>query len=498
MKIYRSHDAIAPIVVNLQTTEDPGGMNPWFVGLGLIGAAIALCWPNSPFVGTGGVTGEPLIDKSIVFGFGLALALVGVSILSRRIPALARFGSRHRMMIIVGFMVAITMTFGPLILLAFAPGARMFGMIIIAAFIINFGIIPIWILQRRNARRIAAEMREAAAAGLATPPMAPAATEAPASPGELVIELYETDDLPAAGVLREQVTIDANIAGRPPCRFLHLYNFFADAISAKPRHLSAWRLHGPVMMLASPLELARAAGYNLQLPEAIEGQLLSTPALMETRVAAMNDAPRLRSVSESGWAQRLLDRGKRNLQRWLNIRTSDELPELFRKCGAYPEEVLLCTDQTWQAGVLALTNRAHKAIMDASDFNAERRGLVWEIQHLLNRFAVQDVVVLVNSFTDLPALGEEFRRAWKNMPARSPNNHPAEAQLRIVLLAGDDRGGWDDDSALGGRSQEIRDAERIAAHHRVVELLRGEEVRDRSNALRGDAATGHVVAALPN
>jgi hypothetical protein len=470
MKIYRSHDSIAPIVANLQTIDDPGGMNPWVVGLVLIGAAIALWWPNSPLAGKEGFTGEPLMDRTILVGFGLALMLVGVSILSRRIPALAKFGSRHRMAIIVSFIAAVAMTFAPLVVLALVPGARVIGLIIVAAFIINFGVIPLWVLQRRNARRVAAEMRKAVSLG-ATPIAVAAVKSELAHPGELAIELYEKVDLPEAGPLRDRLSTDRNIDGKEPCRFLHLYNFFADAISAKPRNLAAWRLHGPVMMLASPLELARAAGYKLDLARSIESQLLHTQKMIEARVDAMSDAPLPgRSSSDLGWL-------KQRVSRWMKLVVKNELdaglPELFAETGAYREEVLLCTDQTWQSGVQALTDRADKVIMDASDFNAERRGLVWEIQHVLNHFATEDMVVLVNSFTDLPELGKEFRQAWANMPATSPNNRRDEARLRIVLLIGDDKGGWDDDSSLGGRSVEIRDWERIAAHHRIVELLCG-------------------------
>ena len=91
---------------------------------------------------------------------------------------------------------------------------------------------------------------------------------------------------------------------------------------------------------------------------------------------------------------------------------------------------------------------------------------------MVDHFATEDFVILVNSFTDLPALGEEIRRAWGNMTATSPNNRPAQGRVRIVLLIGDDKGGLDDDSALGGRASEIRDWERIVAHHRIAGLLR--------------------------
>jgi hypothetical protein len=470
MRVYRPTDAVEPIVANLQTGDGANGLSPWVVGPGLIVFASLLWIPHSPFVAS---EDNSLIGSMVRFGFGLALAMAGVSILSRRIPALARLGTRHRMAIILGFIASLIATFGPVALLAFMPGMRPIGMLFVIGFVINFAIIPLWLLQRRNARRIAAEMREAAKSGSTPTAVVTAQAVEVASPGGLVIELYETADLPHAVPLHDRVTQDSNIVGQPPCRLLHLYNFFADAISAKTRPLGAWRLHGSVTMLASPLELARAGGYKLDLAQSIESQLLLTPASIDARVAAMSDTPLPpRQSSSSDWWWRRLNKSTRKLKKWMRRESNSALPELFEDCGAYPEEVLLCTDQTWQLGVAALTARADKAIMDASDFNTERLGLVWEIQHVLNHFATEDFVVLVNSFTDLPALCAEFRRAWANMSAASPNNRRDEARLRLILLIGDDQGGWDDDNSLGGRSEDIRDFERIAAHHRIVALLR--------------------------
>jgi hypothetical protein len=164
-------------------------------------------------------------------------------------------------------------------------------------------------------------------------------------------------------------------------------------------------------------------------------------------------------------------RWKRRAMRWKPGAPAG-LPELFAATGAYREEVLLCTDGTWQEGVQAITRRADKAVMDASGFSAERHGLIWEIQHLVDHFASGDFVVVVNSFTDLPALGGEFRRAWAKMAATSPNNRPEPGRLRMVLLIGDDSGGLDDDSSVGRRPVEIRDYERVTAHHRIMALLR--------------------------
>ena len=465
MKVFHPGDSIQPIQVNLQTIDNPGGVSPWVSGTVLIAMGIAL-WVIPQFRPDSLLS----VPGMVMLGFSVALVFVGLSLYSQRIPALARFGSRHRLAINITGITAMTLAVGSLLLTFFVPGGWVIGVLILLGFVVNFGDVPLWLLERRNARRIAAEMR--ARAQLETIPIAPApaAKVEPATPGELLIEFYDFNDLPPPTTpLRERVTADSNIAGLPPCRFLHLYNFFADEISQKPRPLTAWRLHGPVAMLGSPLELARLGGYSLALPDSITSQLMNDTEKLQTKLSGLADGP---------LPPEPLSRFQKWKIQWLQKagrRTGLTLPLNFTDSGAYPEELLLCTDVTWKAAVEGLTKRADKVVIDAAEFSRERHGLIWEIQHVVDHFATENMIVLVNSFTDLPALGEEFRRAWGNMAATSPNNHSGAARLRIVMLIGDDKGGFDDDSALGGRPDASRDWERLSAHHRVMALVRGSE-----------------------
>jgi hypothetical protein len=462
MKVYRPGDSIQPIQVNLQTIDNPGGLSPWVTGTALIAMGIAV-WiiPQDRPDSLISVQGTTLL------GFSLALMFFGLSLYARRIPALARFGSRHRLAINVTGITVVTLTFGPLLLSFFSSGGWVIGVLVLLGFVLNFGDIPLWLLERRNARNIAAEMRARVSQETIPVAPAPAAKVEPATPGELLIEFYEVNDLPPPTPLRERVTADSNIAGLPPCRFLHLYNFFADEISQKPRPLTAWRLHGPVAMLGSPLELARLGRYSLALPQSITSQLMNDTKTLQTRLSSLSDGP---------LPPEPLSRFQQWKLQWLQKagrKTGLTLPLNFADTGAYPEELLLCNDVTWKAAVEGLTKRAEKVVIDAAEFSTERHGLIWEIQHVVDHFATENIVVLVNSFTDLPALGGEFRRAWGNMAATSPNNHPKQAPLRIIMLIGDDKGGFDDDSALGGRPDPSRDWERLSAQHRVMALLRG-------------------------
>ena len=76
--------------------------------------------------------------------------------------------------------------------------------------------------------------------------------------------------------------------------------------------------------------------------------------------------------------------------------------------GAYPSNVFYCTDAIWQQCVALLFAKTDVSIIDARDFTNERAGLQWEIGQIINHIATEDFVVLINSKTDLVALGEFF------------------------------------------------------------------------------------------
>jgi hypothetical protein len=285
-----------------------------------------------------------------------------------------------------------------------------------------------WAVINRNANRIAAALKASAVALSAAPRAAARAT-----PGPLVVETLDVDDLPPAAPALQAV------------RTLFLYNFFANRISARTRPVAGWRLAGPVAMLASPLDVARAIGFGVRGRLREQQKLLLDAAAVECRVTALRDEQI----------------------------PAETLPGQLRPFGAYAEDVLHCTDMSWQAGVMALTRRSAKVIMDASEFSAERHGLVWEIQHVVDCVPLADVAVLINYYTDLPGLVTAFRTAWGKMDAASPNATPAESGLRIIFLPTDDKDVFMFPAGPGTRSARIRDDERLSAHARIMTLLRG-------------------------
>jgi len=101
--------------------------------------------------------------------------------------------------------------------------------------------------------------------------------------------------------------------------------------------------------------------------------------------------------------------------------------------GAYPSNVFYCTDAIWQQCVSLLFAKTDFSIIDACDYTKERAGLQWEIGKIINHIATEDMVVMINSKTDIVALGESFRNSWKLMNTDSPNNSERTAPVRFIF-----------------------------------------------------------------
>ena len=113
---------------------------------------------------------------------------------------------------------------------------------------------------------------------------------------------------------------------------------------------------------------------------------------------------------------------------------SKQLKSVPHFTGAYPEHIFLCTDNIWQQAVKELMNRVNIVLVDASDYNTKRSGLNWEFQQLIDTISTSNFAVLINNYSDLPALGEALKKAWKNMSIHSPNNIADPAAIKIVRL----------------------------------------------------------------
>lgn len=477
MRVYREPDIVPASTWQDLASSDRGH---WIVGLLLVAFG---GWTISEMDSRT----EGISALSVV-GFGLTIALVGVAFISRTSAPLQRWGHRHRLLVAVAMVTVFTLTFGPWLVTGLAP-------VFVLSCVINLPFIPVWFIQRRNASRIAAAMRRARLHDGAEEPARTARTRRPAAPLDVIV--LDDADLPPLDGLAPSVTAQANIAGLPPIRTLLLYNFFSKGLSHQAMPAHGWRLHGPVYQLASPIELARAGGFDLAQDEVVGSRLLSTPQQIAALLGRQDERPLAPVASDArprhGW-RRCRDRWQAKARAAVGLAPLDALPEVFSTTGAYPQHVLHCTDGSWKHGVAALCDRCDLVVVDAAEFSAERRGLGWEIQRLIDAVPLSQVVVLVDGFTELPDLVEQFRRAWRDCAEDSPNQAASEPMLLIVAWHGDDKGAWDDDRSPGGRPQAVRDRERLRLHHRILLLLRGEAAPAAMMTPRGLDASEHQPA----
>jgi heme/copper-type cytochrome/quinol oxidase subunit 4 len=222
------------------------------------------------------------------------------------------------------------------------------------------------------------------------------------------LDVYEQNELPDHSyTLNLNLTEEKNVFNRKPLRIFYFFNFYSSH-SLINKTSGGFQRHGPVFFLGSPQDISFGKFRNMFSIKKIVGQLLITTP--EKLGEAMDD------VSAKP----------------LPPKTKGLMTENYFT-GAYPSNVFYCTDAIWQQCVGLLFAKTDFSIIDASDYTNERAGLQWEIGQIINHIATEDFVVLINSKTDLVALGESFKNSWKQMKAASPNNREHPQPVRFIF-----------------------------------------------------------------
>ena len=159
---------------------------------------------------------------------------------------------------------------------------------------------------------------------------------------------------------------------RPPARTLLLLRVFGHTGRTErlfDRVGARWRLFGPVTMIAAPDVIARTV-------DPAEFLRFVTGRVSDVFVQSQVD----------------LD---------ARLQTIDLSPD---PDGRYRISEFCCRDNTWQATVVALMQRADAVIMDVRGVSAERRGCEFELQQLAARLPAEKLVLVVDQTTDLEVI----------------------------------------------------------------------------------------------
>jgi len=226
--------------------------------------------------------------------------------------------------------------------------------------------------------------------------------------------VYEQNELPDHSyTLNPNLTDEKNIFNRKPLRIFYFFNFYSSG-SLLNKTSGGFQRHGPVFFLGSPQDIGFSKLWNMfSIKKIVRQLLITTPEKLAEVMDKVSEKP-------------------------LPPKTKGLMTENYFT-GAYPSNVFYCTDAIWQQCVELLFAKTDFSIIDASDYTNERAGLQWEIGQIINHIATEDFVVLINSKTDLVALGESFKNSWKQMNAASPNNREHPQPVRFIFHQRPDR-----------------------------------------------------------
>ncbi|MFT5445649.1 MAG: hypothetical protein ACI9DC_000810 [Gammaproteobacteria bacterium] len=103
--------------------------------------------------------------------------------------------------------------------------------------------------------------------------------------------------------------------------------------------------------------------------------------------------------------------------------------------GNFRTNDFFCHTHTWRPVVQQLTTRADGVLMDLREFRSGNDGCAWELGQLLERVALDKVVLITNKKTDHAHLLQTLNTCWQSVSAESPNVSGAQAVVRVLPVS---------------------------------------------------------------
>lgn len=174
--------------------------------------------------------------------------------------------------------------------------------------------------------------------------------------------------------------------------FLRVFGFQTRQGELHRVVLNAWRQQGPVALIGAP----DSALDTLDPPELF--------AFVTGRLKTL-------FISDATVVQRELARPQ--------TRASD---------GLYKVDDFYCFADTWQPSVQTLIDASERVVMDLRGFSAQNMGCIFEIEQLLQRCELAQLVFLADSATDQAFLSQTLTSAW----ARTRSEEPASLTVWLI------------------------------------------------------------------
>ena len=210
-----------------------------------------------------------------------------------------------------------------------------------------------------------------------------------------------------------RVTATHNVVGRRPLSIVYL-RAFENQPRARTFLQGAWREFGYVYLLRSAASV--------------------TPAEYRQFKRSGRNFTGLLIDSEDKFAAEL----KRPLpgpsrQRWHAFTNVGPQTVWARDWhGSYPPRTFLCDGKIWKQAVDMLLDQADRVVLDLSGMMPGNKGILYEVQRVIDRIPIERVIFLADRHSDRNYLHAEIRDAWNWMAPGSPNSGSG---LRVARLA---------------------------------------------------------------
>ncbi|MBE1558298.1 hypothetical protein [Nonomuraea africana] len=211
-----------------------------------------------------------------------------------------------------------------------------------------------------------------------------------------------------------QVTAERNVFGRPPWRIAY-FRLFENEVRVRDFVKGAFRECGYVHLLRSAASVGRAELVRARQTGTV-GQLFITSDHRMT--SALYHQP---TEPLSKGRHPIMSIGSKT------VRVRD------RK-GSYPVATYLCHGSYWQRAVDILLSRSDIVVIDLSGFRRENAGTGYELQRVIDRFPIRQVILLADTGSDTAYLETQIRHAWSMMAHDSPNAGTGSRHLLVSTI----------------------------------------------------------------
>jgi hypothetical protein len=210
-----------------------------------------------------------------------------------------------------------------------------------------------------------------------------------------------------------RVTATHNVVSRPPLSIVYL-RIFENQPRARTFLQGAWREFGYVYLLRSAASVTPAEFRQFKRSgEKFSGLLIGSAAQFGAELTRPLPGPI-----------------RKRRHRFTNV--GPQTVRVRDRYGSYPPRTFLCHGSIWQSSVDTLLDRADLVVLDLSGMMPDNRGVLYEVQRVIDRKRIEQVIFLADQRSDRDYLHREISGAWSQMAHGSPNSG---TQPRVARLA---------------------------------------------------------------